>query len=75
MSTNETNAVTSGGRATAPGYINSSKYRLRLVGYPEVLGAQSAVEWRGKRFTLDGDPLIYTGSTRTAHVDYRISRT
>ena len=53
----------------------TSKYRLRLVGYTELLGAQSAVEWNGKRYAIDGDPLIYNGSRRTAHVDYRMVRT
>jgi hypothetical protein len=52
----------------------TSKYRLRLVGYPDLLGAQSAVEWNGKRYVIDGDPLIYNGSRRTAHVDYRMVR-
>ena len=27
------------------GFDTTSKYRLRLVGYPGVLGAQSQVEW------------------------------
>ena len=52
----------------------TSKYRLRLVGYPDLLGAQSAVEWQGRRYAIDGDPKIYNGSRRTAHVDYVISR-
>ena len=52
----------------------TSKYRLRLVGYPELLGAQSAVEWNGKRYAIDGDPLVYNGSRRTAHVDYVMAR-
>jgi hypothetical protein len=56
------------------GYETTSRYRLRLVGYTDLLGAQSAVEWNGKRYGIDGDPLIYNGSRRTAHVDYRIVR-
>ncbi|WP_156431632.1 hypothetical protein [Mycobacterium sp. GA-1199] len=52
----------------------TSKYRLRLVGYPDLLGAQSAVEWNGKRYSIDGDPLIYSGSRRTDHVDYVMVR-
>jgi hypothetical protein len=52
----------------------TSKYRLRLVGYTGLLGAQSAVEWNGKRYAIDGDPKIYNGSRRTAHVDYRLVR-
>lgn len=53
---------------------SSSKYRLRLVGYDGLLGAQSAVEWNGKRYAIDGDPMVYNGSRRTAHVDYVMVR-
>jgi hypothetical protein len=56
------------------GFETESKYRLRLVGYPGVLGAQSQVDWQGKRYAIDGDPRIYNGSRRTAHVDYVIVR-
>ena len=52
----------------------TSKYRLRLVGYTDLLGAQSAVEWQGRRYAIDGDPRIYNGSRRTAHVDYALVR-
>lgn len=51
-----------------------SRYRLRLVGYPDLLGAQSAVEWKGKRYAILGDPLIFNGSARTRHVDYTMVR-
>lgn len=51
-----------------------SRYRLRLVGYDGLLGAQSAVEWNGKRYAIDGDPKVYNGSRRTAHVDYVMVR-
>ena len=56
------------------GFETTSKYRLRLVGYPSLLGAQSQVEWNGKRYAIDGEPRIYNGSRRTAHVDYVIER-
>lgn len=52
----------------------TSKYWLRLVGYPGLLGAQSAVEWQGRRYAIDGDPRIYNGSRRTAHAIYTIVR-
>lgn len=52
----------------------TSKYRLRLIGYPDLLGAHSAVEWNGKRYALDGEARIYNGSRRTAHVDYVMVR-
>jgi hypothetical protein len=53
---------------------STSRYRLRLVGYSGLLGAQSAVEWNGKRYAITGDPMIYNGSRRTAHVDYEMVR-
>ena len=56
------------------GLETTSKNRLRLVGYPGVLGAQSQVDWQGKRYTIDGEPKVYNGSRRTAHVDYLIVR-
>ncbi|MBM7458569.1 hypothetical protein [Rhodococcus coprophilus] len=56
------------------GFETSIKYRLRLVGYPELLGAQSQVEWRGKRYALDGDPQIFSGSPRTARAEYVMLR-
>jgi hypothetical protein len=31
------------------GFNTTGNYRLRLIGYPGILGAQSQVEWRGKR--------------------------
>jgi hypothetical protein len=45
-----------------------------LINYPNILGAQSQIEWGGKRYSIEGDALIYNGSRRTAHVDYVISR-
>ncbi|MEV4635243.1 hypothetical protein AB0J79_18620 [Rhodococcus coprophilus] len=56
------------------GFETTTKYRLRLVGYPDLLGAQSQVEWRGKRYVLDGDPQIFSGSTRTARAEYVMLR-
>src|SRR5262245_46378719 len=50
------------------------KYRLRLVGYLVVLGAQTQVDWQGNRYAIDGDPRTDNGSRRTAHVDYVIVR-
>jgi hypothetical protein len=50
------------------------RYRLRLVGYPGLIGAQGAVEWNGKRYAVDRDPRVYNSSRRTAHIDYVIVR-
>ena len=49
------------------GFQTESKYRLRLVGYPGVLGAQSQVDWQPKRYAIDGDPRIYNGPRPEPH--------
>lgn len=54
--------------------VATSRYRLRLVGYPDLLGAQSAVEWQGRRYGIDGDARIHNGSRRTAHATYIMVR-
>ena len=56
------------------GFETRSKYRLRLVGYSGVLGAQSQIEWQGKRYAIDGEPRQFNDSRCTAHVDYVIVR-
>lgn len=56
------------------GFETESKYRLRLAGHIELLGAQSQVEWQGKRYHIDGEPRQYNGSRRTAHTDYVMVR-
>ncbi|OBJ26865.1 head-tail adaptor protein [Mycobacterium colombiense] len=60
--------------STDRGFNSESRYRLRLIGYTGLLGAQRAVEWNGKRYAIEGDPRVYNGSRRTAHVDYVIVR-
>jgi hypothetical protein len=71
-----TSAVATGGSEKHDGgFLSESKYRLRLVNWPgELLGPQSQVEWRGKRYAVSGEPRIYNGSPRTAHCDYVIER-
>lgn len=56
------------------GFSTESRYRLRLINYPNILGAQSQIEWRGMRFSIVGDAMIYSGSRRTAYVDYVLVR-
>jgi hypothetical protein len=46
-------------RGASVGFETESKYRLRLVGYPSVLGAQSQVDWNGKRSGIHGEPRIF----------------
>jgi hypothetical protein len=56
------------------GFESQEKLRLRLVNYPHVLGAQSQVEYRGKRYSVHGDPLDFHSSSRTAHRVYTLIR-
>lgn len=56
------------------GYETSSRYRMRLVNYPQELGAQAQIEWNGERWAIDGEPIRFNGSRRTRHVDYVIVR-
>lgn len=60
------------------GFNTSSRYRLRLAGgWPTgggILGAQAQVEWRGKRYSIEGDAELHTGSPRTAHAVYTMVR-
>jgi hypothetical protein len=56
------------------GFNTDSRYRPRLINYPGILGAQSQIEWNGKRYSVEGDAMIYNGSARTRHVDYVIVR-
>jgi hypothetical protein len=44
------------------------------VGYPHVLGAQSQVEWRGRRYSVHGDGLDFHTSPRTSHTTYLMVR-
>lgn len=67
--------ATGGSEKHDGGFLSESKYRLRLVNWPgDVLGLQSQVEWRGKRYAVSGEPRIYSGSRRTFHVDHVIER-
>ena len=56
------------------GFVTESKYRLRLVGFPTLLGPQSQIEWQDKRYAIEGEPRQYNGSRRTSHIDYIIER-
>jgi hypothetical protein len=56
------------------GFNTASRYRLRLINYPGILGAQSQIEWNGKRYSISGDAMIYNSSRRTAHVEYVMLR-
>ncbi|MCV7015556.1 hypothetical protein [Mycolicibacterium madagascariense] len=55
-----------------------TRYRLRLAGgWPAgggILGSRAQVEWRGKRYSIDGDAQLHTGSPRTAHATYVMVR-
>ncbi|QFG04494.1 head-to-tail stopper [Mycobacterium phage Jeeves] len=60
------------------GYESEKVYRMR---FPRSftkehgeLGAQSEIEWRGKRWALFGDATVYDSSPSLARVDYTIKR-
>jgi hypothetical protein len=58
------------------GYETEDVYRLRLPrSFPFLLGSQAQIEWRGARWCVVGNPMVFSGSKRTAHVDYTIRRT
>lgn len=57
------------------GFESEKVYRIRFPrSFPHDLGAQSQIEWRGKRWALAGDEDLYTSSPRTAHGVYTIKR-
>jgi hypothetical protein len=57
------------------GYQTEQVYTIRFPrSFPHTLGAQSQIEWRGKRWSVFGDVSFYNGSRRTAHVEYTIRR-
>jgi hypothetical protein len=64
---------------TAEGGFNTiSRYSLRFPhafnNQHGVLGAQSQIEWKGKRYSMEGEGVDYNSSHRTARVDYVITR-
>lgn len=60
------------------GYESETILRLRFTRGFEAehgtLGRTSEIEWNGERWTIFGDPYVYNGSPRTAHVDYVLKR-
>lgn len=61
--------------STEDGDGTLSKYQLRLIGWKsDPLGPRSSIEWEGKRYAIDGEPLVYNSSRRTAHVEYTMIR-
>ena len=57
------------------GFLTEERLRLRLVGWRDApLGAQSQVEWQGRRYSVHGEARQNRGSSRTAHVTYVLVR-
>jgi len=57
------------------GFHTEQYYSLRFArNFGHVLGAQSQIEWQGKRWSVFGDPVRYNGSARTRHFQYTIAR-
>ena len=57
------------------GFLGEEKLRLRLISWQGgELGAQSQIEWEGRRYSVHGEPQRYRGSRRTAHTTYTLVR-
>lgn len=63
------------------GFRTSDRLNIRLIGWTGgELGAQAAISWgtddlgRPKMYAVEGEPLRYNGSRRTAHTEYIIRR-
>lgn len=69
-----TKASTTGTAVRASVQPLTAVYRLRLAGSGPVLGAQAEIEWEGRRYSIIGPPVRFTGSRRTAHVIYTMAR-
>lgn len=60
------------------GYESEKVYSIRFTRKSQRelgrLGAQSCVEWDGRRWALFGDENVYNSSRRTAHTTYTLKR-
>ncbi|WP_083124893.1 hypothetical protein [Mycolicibacterium tusciae] len=57
------------------GFLTRSRYGLRFSrSWPHVLGAQSKVQWQGRKYSVVGDPVRHNGSARTRHIHYQLER-
>ncbi|EFV12946.1 hypothetical protein [Segniliparus rugosus] len=57
------------------GFESEQIYLLRFPrSWRTVLGAQSQIEWRGVRWSIFGDPVVFNSSPATAHSRYMIRR-
>lgn len=60
------------------GYESEKVYVIRFTRASQrelgVLGAQSKVEWNGRKWALFGDENVYNSSRRTAHTTYTLKR-
>lgn len=56
------------------GYETEQVYKMRMPRGEPILGAQSQIEWRGRRWSVFGDHHWYNSSPRTQHIEYTIKR-
>lgn len=60
------------------GFESEKVYRMSVprawTAQHGVIGAQAEIEWDGNKWAVFGDASFYSGSPRTAHVDYTIKR-
>ena len=57
------------------GFETEQQYTCRFPrSFQHVIGAQSQLEWNGRRWAMHGDRFVYDRSHRTAHFVYRLRR-
>lgn len=58
------------------GFETEKVLRMRVLrrNHHGIIGAQSKIEWEGRKYSIFGDATVYMGSPRTAHVDYTLRR-
>lgn len=60
------------------GFESETVYRIRFTRAFDAeygrLGAQSQIEWQGRRYAVIGDAQYFNGGRRTRHYDYTMRR-
>jgi hypothetical protein len=59
------------------GFVTESRFRLRLAGQrgaAVVLGPRSQVQWKGNRYSIEGNGREHFGSPATTRVEYVMMR-
>lgn len=56
------------------GFESERIYNIRFARDFPILGAQSQIEWQGRRWALFGTEVLYGNTPKTSHVTYTIKR-